>query len=190
MTGFEAHEGDLEKALGRLGKTARFAEALAESGGGAGVRVDSKSTSVYQLPRLQGVVFRVWTGKRWAEAATSDLGPAGLEASVAQFEGEVARSGGTAAPPGTSATTKGSWSTRPKRALRELGPEGTITLAKDIRGWAAAVPGIVEVQVRLDWGEDERLYLNSSGARCHQRTLRTHGVVVPIAMENGRPEFD
>ena len=190
MTGFEAHEGDLEKALGRLGKTARFAEALAESGGGAGVRVDSKSTSVYQLPRLQGVVFRVWTGKRWAEAATSDLAPTGLEASVAQLEGEVARSGGTAAPPGTSATTKGSWSTRPKRALRELGPEGTITLAKDIRGWAAAVPGIVEVQVRLDWGEDERLYLNSSGARCHQRTLRTHGVVVPIAMENGRPEFD
>jgi len=190
MTGFDDHEGDLEKALARLGRRVKFAEALAQGGSGGGVNVDTRSTNVSPGPRLRGVVFRVWTGKRWAEAASSDLGAPSLEATVARLETEVADGAGTAPVPGASSTTKGTWAVRPKRPLSDLGVEGTITLAKEILGWATAVSGIVEAQVRFNWEDDERLYLNSAGARCRQTVVRTHVAVAPIAMENGRAEYD
>ncbi len=190
MASLEEREGDVAGAVRRLARTAAFAEAMAEAGSGETVRLDTKSTSLSARPRLQGVVFRVWTGKRWAEASTSHLAGPELSAAVEHLEGEVAHGGGTAPPPGLSTTTKGSWATHPKRPLHDLGSDGTIALAKEARDWAKAVPDIVEVQVRLSWEEEERLYLNSAGARCHERTLRTHAAVVPIAMENGNPAFD
>jgi TldD protein len=186
----DEHEGELERALGRLGKVCSFAEMMVETGTGQTVRLDTKSTGVGVPPRLDGVVFRVWTGRRWAEAATSRLEAKEVDATVAQLEREAAKAGGSAPPPGEAATTRGEWTTHPKKALRDLGVDGTLALAKEIRSWATAVPQIIDVQVRFQWDEEERLYANSVGARCHQRTVRTYVAVAPIAMENGRPEFD
>ncbi len=163
---------------------------MAESGGGTSIRLDTKTTSVLPEPQLRGVVYRVWTGQRWAEAATSDLSAGGIGDVVERLSGELQRGHGTAPVPGPSATTRGHWATRPKRSLHDLGIEGTIAFAKDVLGWMRAVDGIVEAQIRLAWEEDERRYVNSAGADCRQTMVRTHAVAVPIAMENGRPEFD
>ena len=190
MTTVADHEGNLGRALQRLGRRTRFAELMAESVAGEQVMVDTRSTTLTSEPRLRGVVFRVWTGRRWAEAAISEFGTAELDATVSRLESAAERAGGNAPPPGESATTRGSWSATAKRSLRELGSEGTIALAKDLRGWAASVPGVVEVHVVLSWEDAERLYLNSAGARCHQSVEKTHVTVVPIAIENGRAEFD
>jgi TldD protein len=190
LTTVADHEGGLDQALQRLGRKARFAELMAESRTGDRVSVDTSSTTFASEPRLRGVVFRVWTGRQWAEASTSEFGPAELDVVVSRLESESERGGGNAPPPGEPATTRGSWTAVAKRSLRDLGPEGSISLAKDIRGWAAAVQGISMVHVVLDWGQSERLYLNSAGARCHQRIERTHAIVVPIAMENGRVGFE
>jgi len=190
MSLFDAHEADLEQALARLARKTKFAELMAQGAIGEGVRVESSSITVTPEPRLQGAIFRIWTGTRWAEAATSSLARADLETATSHLEAEAARVTGGRAPPGESATTKGTWATKPKRPLSELGSQGAVALAKEIRGWAASVPGIVEAQAGLSWAEEERLYLNSAGARCHQTTVRSHALVLPIAMENGRPEFD
>ena len=190
LTLVEDHEGDLAKGLDRLARRAKFAELMAQYSGGASVRVDTKSTVISPEPQLSGVVYRVWTGQRWAEASTSALEGRELDATVGRLESELSRAAGTAPVPGESTTTQGSWTTQPKRSLRDLGLEGTIALGKDIRGWAIAVPGIVETQARLTWEDEQRLYANSAGARCMQRTIRTHVAIVPIAMEGGQPAFD
>ena len=190
MTTIADREGELAQALGRLERGAKFAELLAEGGTGQEVRLDTKSTTLTPSPRLRGVVFRVWTGTRWAEQATSELEKPQIDATVSRLEAELGRASGTAPVPGKSANTKGSWATSPKRSLRELGSEQTIALAKDVRGWATAVPGIIEVQIRFAWEESERLYLNTAGARCHQKVERTHVSIAPIAMEHGRAMYD
>ncbi len=190
MTLLDDHEGDLTKGLERLARRAKFAEMMGQASRGESVMIDTKSTVVSPQPRLAGVVYRVWTGARWAEAATSDLSGRDLEATVARLESELGRAGGSEPPPGESTTTRATWTTPTRRSLEELGREGTIRLGKEVRGWATAVPGIVETQVRLSWQDEERLYANSSGARCLQQTVRTHVIAVPIAMENGRPAFD
>ena len=190
VTIFEEHEGEIERALGKLSKHVPFAEAFAEGAVGEAIRVDTRSTAVTPAPRLSGVVFRVWTGRLWAEAGSSSFAAKELDATVERLQAEASRAGGTAAPPGESMTTQGTWVTHPKRSPRDLGTEGVIALAKDARGWASAVPGIVEVQARVQWEEEQRLYCNSAGARCRQTTMRSHAVVIPIALENGRAEFD
>ena len=190
MTGLQDHEGAFGTALARMGRKTKFVELLAQGGRGEDVRVDSKSITLTPEPRLRGVVLRAWTGSRWAEAATSELGPSQLEATVERLERDCARAAGTGPPPGESATTKGSWASSAKRSLRDLGSEGTIALAKDVLGWAMQVPGVSETHVRLAWSEEERLYLNSAGARCLQKVERTHASFAPITVENGRPAFD
>ena len=190
MTGLEDHEGDLAAALAKIGRSAMFAELVAQRWSGESVQVDSKTTTLSARPRLQGVVFRAWAGGHWQEAAASALAGAELESSVTRLASELARASGGPAPPGAPSTSRGEWTTHPRRALRDLGAEGTISLAKQCRDWALAVPGIGETQVRLSWDEEQRLYLNTAGARCYQAITRTHGLVVPIAMEGGRPEFD
>jgi TldD protein len=190
MPGLDDHEGDVGAAVQRLARKAAFAEAMAEAGSGQTIRVDTKSTGLSARPRLTGVVFRVWTGTRWAETSTSHLAGPELAAAVERLEGDVDRNGGSSPPPGIAATTRGTWATKATRPLADLGAEGPIALAKQARDWAKTVPDIVEVQVRFSWEEEERLYLNSAGARCHERTLRTHAAVVPIAIENGQPAFD
>ena len=190
MTLLLDQESTLARAIERLAPKAKFVELFAETGSGEEARLDTKSTTFSPQPRLRGFAVRAWTGKRWAEAASSEFGTAQLDSTVQDVERDVQRAHGSNPPPGASTTTRGSWATTVKRSLRELGPEGSIGLGKEILGWAKAVPGIGEVQVRLAWQEEERLYLNSAGARCHQRVERTHVTFAPVAMENGRMEYD
>jgi TldD protein len=183
-------EGDVSRSLARIGRSTPFVEAMVESDAGEGLRVDTKSVTLSPGSQIRGVVLRAWTGARWAETASSALDAKALDEAAQQLEGAIRRNPGRAPPPGVASTTKGTWATRPKRSLQELGATGSIALAKEMRGWATGVKGIGEVYVRLDWEEEERLYLNSVGARCHQTTVRTHVAVAPIAIENGRAEYD
>ncbi len=190
MTSVADHEGDLAQALDRLARGTKFAELFAESGAGQEVRLDSKSTTVTVEPRLRGFVFRAWTGSHWTEAAASEFAPRSIREAAERIEREASRTHGSAAPPGESATTRGSWTAKGKRSLRELGPEGTVALGKELLGYALGSPEIKEAQVALAWEETDRLYLNSAGARCLQQLERTRAVVVPMAIENGRAVAD
>ncbi len=190
MPGVLGSEGEVRQALDRIGRSVPFVEALADSTAGEGVRVDVKSVTVAPEPHLGGVVFRAWSGARWVETATSELDARSLDGAVERLEQAVRRNPGHRPAPGEAATTQGTWTTRTKRSLRDLGASGALKLAKEIQGWGSPLPGIVDVRVRLEWQREERLYLNSAGARCAQTLERTVTVVAPIALENGRAEYE
>ena len=71
-----------------------------------------------------------------------------------------------------------------------MGSEEVLKLGKDVLGWALAVPGIRDGHVLIDWSDNERLYLNTASSRCYQKLSRVHGSVAPVAIENGKVEFD
>jgi TldD protein len=184
------HEGELEKALARLGARTPFAELMAERVHGQSAALDSNATNVRSEPRLQGAIFRIWDGGRWVEAATSDFDARSLAGVVETLEAAAARSPAHGPRPGQAATTRREWLTPSRKSMESVGAEELVSLARTARGWAKSVEGVQEAQVRVEWSDEERLYLNSAGARCSQRTPRTHFVVVPVAMEGGRAEFD
>ncbi len=67
------HEDTLSRALRRLEERTSFAEALAQRSGGFGFRLDTSTTRAEASPRIEGVVFRAWDGKRWSETASASL---------------------------------------------------------------------------------------------------------------------
>ncbi len=190
MSGLTDHEAALAAGISRLTRSASFAEALAEREVGGAVRLDSKTTSVSSEPRLAGAVFRVWNGNRWVEAATSSFEPAAVTATVESLEQAAAKATGRAPPPGPSSTTRKEWRSRVTRPMRDVPVEEMLSLARDARKWASGVPSIQNVQVAIGWGDNERFYLNSTGARCLSQVSRTRATLVAIAMEGGRAEFD
>ncbi|MGP8075042.1 MAG: TldD/PmbA family protein [Thermoplasmata archaeon] len=190
MSGLHSHEGELEKALARLGGHVPFADLMAERHIGESTSLDSKATSVSAEPRMQGAILRAWEGRYWVEAATSDFDPRSLSDAVERLVQAASRSPTHNPPPGQAATTRGEWSTKPRRPMSALGPEGMVARARTALGWAKSVEGIGEAQIRIQWEEEERLYLNTAGARCSQTTNRTHFTAVPVAIEGGRAEFD
>ncbi len=190
MPDLREYEGVLERALGRLSHEVPFAEVLAEQSTGEHVTMDTRSTTFGTRPRLRGAVFRIWTGQRWSEAATSQLDDRGLEEALATLRAARAKAVGNRPVPGPSATTRGEAETKPAKPVRDLGAEGMIRLGRDVLAWARSEPQIREVNLGIAWEGDERFYLNSAGARCWQSIERARGSVVPIAMENGRVELE
>lgn len=190
MAELRDHEGDLAAALGRLGKRLPFAEVMAERSAGAGVRLDTKSTSPSLEPRLAGAVFRVWDGSRWVESATSSFDPPSLARTVEALEHAAGKGSGHVPVPGRSATTRREWTTESPRPMRDVPLEEILSLARDVRAWTMAVPSVADAQIGIGWEDNERLYLSSAGARCFQRASRVRGVVVAVVTENGRAEFD
>jgi TldD protein len=190
MADLRDHEGEIATALGRLGKHAPFADVLAERAAGAGLRIDTRSTTPSVEARLGGAIFRIWDGTRWVEAATSSLDQLGLGGAVTALEQAAGKSGGHAPVPGVSSTTQKEWTTSTPRPMRDVPIEEILSLAKDARGWATSVPGVSDAQVGIGWEDNERLYLNTAGARCYQRVSRVRAGLSAIAMENGRAEFD
>ncbi|MFY9717379.1 MAG: TldD/PmbA family protein [Thermoplasmata archaeon] len=190
MADLRDHEGEIATALGRLGKRAPFADVLAERAAGAGLRLDTRSTTPSVEARLGGAIFRIWDGRHWVEAATSSLDARGLGGAVTALEQAAAKSGGHHPVPGVSSTTKKEWTTSTAHPMREVPVEEILSLAKDARGWAMSVPGVSDAQIGIGWEDNERLYLNTAGARCFQRVSRVRGGLSAIAMENGRAEFD
>jgi len=190
MADLRDHEGEIEKALVRLGRRAPFADVLAERASGGGVRLDTKATNPSVEPRLAGAIFRIWDGTRWIESSTSSFGAESLDAATAALEVAAAKGTGHALVPGLSATTRQEWTTSTPRPMRDVASEEILALAKDVRGWMTGLPSISDAQVRVGWEDNERLYLNSAGARCYQRVSRVSAGMSAIAMENGRVEFD
>ena len=152
MADLRDHEGEIATALGRLGKRAPFADVLAERAAGAGLRLDTRSTTPSVEARLGGAIFRIWDGRHWVEAATSSLDARGLGGAVTALEQAAAKSGGHHPVPGVSSTTKKEWTTSTAHPMREVPVEEILSLAKDARGWAMSVPGVLRCPGRYRLG--------------------------------------
>ncbi len=190
MSSLTDFEGDVEKALARLAAKTSFCDVMVEQGTGSAVSTDSKATNVAAVPRMRGAAFRAWAGKYWVEASTSDLSSSALGSTIELLERSLSHASSTSHPPGTAATTRAERATRPGKPVAEMGTEAMLKVVTEARDWALTVPSIGEAQVRLSWGDESRLYLNSAGARCLQTVSRVHYVVVPIAIEHGKAEVD
>lgn len=154
------------------------------------VRLERRQTSVSRNPRLKGAVLRAWGGTRWVEVATSALDGRSVTLAVEALEQTLAKAVSGQDPPGSSATIRQEWSERPARAMREVASQDLIAFSKDVLGWATAVPGIREASVQIGWMDEERFYLNTAGARCYQLLCRVLSAAAPVAIENGRVQFD
>jgi predicted Zn-dependent protease len=188
MGDLRACESDFTRALSRLERQTKFAEALAQSSTGQRVFLDRRTVSPSLSPRLHGVVFRAWGGGRWVEAATSALDTASIARAAEELATTLTKAGPGPDPPGVSSTLSGDWAKLPTLPLRDVGLDELISLGQDAVGWATSVPGIHDCQVVLGWADQERLYFNTAGARCHQLLCRVQVIANAIASENGRLE--
>ena len=179
-------EDDLYRAVARLSDHGPFVEVLAETATGLSVRYDGHGMSIQSPPRLRGAVFRAWTRTGWTESSVSGLDSASLRFAESAVERVLSQRPNREPPPGASSTERIDKETPTPRPVRDFGPEEMGSFAREIHSWTTEVPDIHETQVQLGWRENERLYLNSAGARCHQGICRVRGMVLPVAMENGR----
>lgn len=190
MSDLRDFEEDLVRALSRLERLTPFAEILAQADRGESVRLDRHTLAVSQAPRLRGAVLRAWGGERWVEGATSSLeGPSIARATDAVIQ-QLSKAAEKSPAPGEASTLQRSWTERPSRPVSEAGVDEMIALARDVLAWEGAVPGVTEGGVTLSWNDEERYYLNTAGARAYQLLCRAGGFATPIAVENGRVEFD
>ncbi len=190
MSDLRDFEGEIDRLLTRLEKRSAYADIMAQSAQGQSVRMDRQSTRPASEPRFQGAAVRVWAGTKWVEAATSDLSPAGLEVVADSLEGALESDAVRSEPPGPSSTTAATSLTDPPHPVSELGVEGMLKLARDVRGWVTQVPSIRDAIVNLAWTDEQRLFVNTVGARCYQSVMRVRGTVAAVAVENGKVEFD
>jgi len=190
MTDLRDYEADIDRILTRLERAAPFADIMAQRVSGQGIRLDRRSTSPSTHPRLHGAALRAWAGSHWIEAASSDLSLPGLEVAADGIERALEKAIVRSDPPGPSAVTDAESMTDPPHPVSELGIEGMISLGKDVLGWATQVPSVRDAIVRVGWEDEERLYLNTAGARTYQRITRVTGTCVPLAFDGGRVEFD
>ncbi|MGP8073021.1 MAG: TldD/PmbA family protein [Thermoplasmata archaeon] len=190
MPDLRASENELAKVLTRLERVTSFADLMAGSTQGQGLRLDRRSTSPGTRPYFRGAILRAWGGTRWVEASTTDLSTAGLGGAAEAVEHLLAATPSRSPPPGPSSTVRAEKLTDPPRPLSSLGMEGMIRLGKDVLGWATQVPSIKDTLFGIEWADEERLYLNTVGARCYQKVSRTRANVAPVAVESGKVEFD
>jgi TldD protein len=184
-------EGTLERALARLDPKVTYADALAECASGFRVRLEKSMTGASPSPDMKGVVFRAWTGSRWAEtvARSLDAVDVGHAVDALQRELESSPSRGSA-PPGPSPTGRSDGRTKTTRPIVEVPVEELIETA---RGWfdvAMAVPGISNTFANASYLSNDRLFLANSGARRYQSIQRVSVSVVPFALDAGRVEYD
>jgi TldD protein len=191
MSALLAAEGDLETALGRLAKATPYADVLAEEDSGFRFRIERNQTNANYQPHLTGAIFRAWTGQRWAEAVARSLAPAELNEAADALARELSRTtGAKSEPPGDSPTGNLEKRTAARRPVHDVAPEEWIERG---RGWfdtALAVPGIANAFAQIGALTNERLFRSSTGARRYQSIQRVLGNILPIAMENGRVEYD
>ncbi len=190
MSDLRSFEAEFSRAFLRLERHTPYVDVLAESTEGESLVVDTKSSTPSRQPKLSGAVLRAWGTGRWVEVATSSLDPESIGRAAHALEDRLAALGPGTTPPGEPSTTRKEWADRPTHPLSEEGTAGMAAWSKDVLGWATGVPGIGEGQVRIGWSEVQRFFMNSAGARTYQLVPRISAVVVPLAMENGRVEFD
>src|SRR5215469_6567088 len=115
MSSLRTAEDDLSRALRSLGAHCPYAEVMAEATGGHALRHDRNATSPEPLPRLEGAVFRAWTGTMWVETGVSGLGRHALDGAAEELRRRLPPTVSTVAPPGVSATGSSERTTPQKR---------------------------------------------------------------------------
>jgi TldD protein len=183
-------EQDLANAVARLGRHSPYAEVMAERETGRRLRVDRQETKLGSDPRLSGAVFRAWAGDLWVEAATSGLDAASLERTVTSLEATVKRRTRARAPPGEASTAVADRATHAPHPFSAVPSEEAIDIARGIFDQAKAVDGVHDAYVTLLDNSDERLFLSTAGAKVHQTFERARVILVVLAMENGKVEYD
>ncbi len=191
MTEWPDVEGDLAAAMRRVSDHTEFVEVTAQQEVGLEVRLDRTTTNVTPAPRIAGAVFRAWAGNHWEEVAASRLDRDSLWTVTDELVGRLKKqSDRRRAPPGEPPSDRLEAPSPPGKPLRDLDPESLIGLGRSWQTWALDEPGIVDVQVFLGGHEDRRLYLNSAGGRRLQTLPRGVAIVAPVAMENGKVEYE
>jgi TldD protein len=183
-------DGPLTRALRKLEARAPYAEALAQSTSGEGLRHDRSATSIAPSPRLEGIVLRAWGPKGWVEAAASGLDEAAVRSTAESVERGLGPGRPSKGPPGTPATGELSRSTSSPRPIADLGVEGRLELARAWFACATSVPGVRNAYAQIASLEDERLFRSTAGARRYQRIVRVRAGVVALAIEGGKVEYD
>lgn len=185
-----SHEGDIERAITRISPHTSYVEAVAESSSGATLRMDRNQTSPSSLPVMRGVGLRAWSAVGWLDVASGGLDAPAIEAAAAALVERLKRHAGGGSPPGTSPSGRAEKRTTSKRPPQEVPLEEKVATARRLHDVGMAVPGIQNTIVNLGGYREERLFLASTGARRHQVIDRTSFAVIPIAMENGKVEYD
>jgi TldD protein len=180
----------LAAALRRLEPLSPYAEGMAQSSQGHGLRYDRSATSLSPSPRVEGVVVRAWGPNGWVEAAGSGLGEPVLRSIVDALRTHLRTGTPVGGPPGEAAKGDLSSARRERRPMAEFGVEERIALAKSWFGYATSVEGIRNAFVNIGHVEEERLFRTTFGARRYQRVARTRGSVAALAIEGGKVEYD
>ncbi|MCI4370814.1 MAG: TldD/PmbA family protein, partial [Thermoplasmata archaeon] len=190
MASLRDAEDFLAHALSRIAPHTSYAEVMAERSVGHTLRIDKSQTSVGVEPRMEGAVFRAWGGHGWREAASSGLDAASLTRCAEALVRHLPAESKSIPPPGVSATGDAERKTDSKRPLESFGVEERLALARDLYTIALSPGGIDNAFVTFGSSAEERLFLSTAGARRWQLIDRTRGTVVPLAMENGKVEYD
>lgn len=182
-------EPELRQAIVRLEPHTPFVEVLAQRSSDSEVRLDRSVTSVRESPQIAGAAIRSWGGDRWVEVA-SPLDPRALAGAISDLRGQLERARDRRSPPGEPTVGSMERVGRPARAMADVPMEERVRWAEELRGWAMSTPQVIDSSVVLGSEEDERLYLNSAGARRYQVVPRTFVVVASIASEGGKVRSD
>lgn len=190
MSSLRAAEDDLLRALSKLESKSPYVEAMCQATDGHLLRHDKTSTTPEPAPQVDGTVFRAWAGEAWKEVAVTGFTRRALDdaaESLIRRLGGSTRSGG---PPGEGTTGSLSKETPEKRPIQEFTLERRLELARSYFAWATSVSGIANAIVSIAHSVDERLFVSTTGARRYQRVVRARGSVAPLAIENGKVEYD
>jgi TldD protein len=190
MTSLRDAEDSIAHALRRLAPHTTYAEVMGERSVGHSVRLDKSQTTIGVEPRLEGAVFRAWGGSGWVEAASSGLDGASLDRSADALHHRLSADAKRSPPPGESATGNAERQTKSKRPLESVGVDERLKIARSLHELALSPGGIDNAMVTLASSVEERLFLSTAGARRWQQVDRSRGTVIPIAMENGKVEYD
>jgi TldD protein len=184
-------EGAIERVLAQLASHTEYADALAEASAGARFRLEKDAQGATAFPNLRGVIFRAWTGERWAETVARsveerELSAAG-QALIHQLASSPAR---LRPPPGKDPSGNMERRTEAKRPIRDVSQDEILARLKGWQSVALAAPGIANAFASISYLTDDRLFRSSSGARRFQHIERVHAAVTPLAIGNGRVEYD
>ena len=64
-----------------------------------------------------------------------------------------------------------------------------IKIGHDVINWATQTPSVQDAEFQIGWDDEERLYLNTAGARYYQQVTRVRAFVAPIAIDNGNVQY-
>lgn len=190
MASLSEAEPEFAKALHRLEAKTSYAELFSERTHGHRLSVDRQTTSPRPEPTLAGIAIRAWDGEKWVEACASGVQPSAVEATVDAVLRRLPPSATARPPPGPSATGRGEATTVERHPVADFSLDQRLEWATQRRDQVLAIDGIANCFVNVATYHEERLFLNTAGARTHQRAVRVLGNLTAVAKENGKVDFD